>query len=400
MHSTLTSSQNETCTQNDTIYAIPATFVSCKSIDLSESVKKMLRVHEPVQTRSTKYSNIDINDDIPCMDTHKDCLTWALENECVINPSFMEINCAKSCNTCHLQTQTFRSKHCKNDWYQEEDCIRWATEGECIANPAFMREQCSKACNYCDYSVRCEPYKYYPSALNLSDVPYPQLYDKVFYKIMGDKYLRWKYDIKMLSFDPPIIEFNNLIPDYFIDDFLIKNNFDYKASADAGELDENFVYKPVFSETRTSSNAWCGEHCIGVEYIYDIIEEITNIKRNHYEQIQVLKYEIGEHYYSHHDFIDIQYDMPCGPRILTLFIYLNDNNLIGGETGFERLNLKIKPKKGSGILWPNVLSNDPYNKIDLTHHAGLDVLNGTKHAMNVWIHLHDFVRAHKYGCTG
>lgn len=115
--------------------------------------------------------------------------------------------------------------------------------------------------------------------------------------------------------------------------------------------------------------------------------------------MQVLQYKVGQHYLEHHDYIEAQWNMPCGPRVLTFFIYLN-SDIQGGETSFPKLNLKIKPQKGTAILWPSVWNNDPYKKLELTNHAGLDVINGTKSAINVWIHLHDFERPFKYGCTG
>jgi len=71
---------------------------------------------------------------------------------------------------------------------------------------------------------------------------------------------------------------------------------------------------------------------------------------DHSEDLQLLKYKEGQFYstqyvfffirfdwdvtliciethlfdYSSHDFIEYQVDRPCGPRILTAFLYLND----------------------------------------------------------------------------
>ena len=44
-----------------------------------------------------------------------------------------------------------------------------------------MREQCKKSCNYCDYEIRCKPFEYRESALNITDYALPSLYDKLFY---------------------------------------------------------------------------------------------------------------------------------------------------------------------------------------------------------------------------
>merc|ERR1712228_870204 len=227
-------------------------------------------------------------------------------------------------------------------------------------------------------------------------------FDKVFFDLLSNKYLCQKYNISMLSLDPPIIEFYNFVPDIVISDLLHNGRFEFERSEDAGDLDENFVYKSIISESRTSSNAWCSADCQQMDAAQNIlssIEEVTGINRLWFEQLQVLRYEVGEHYLEHHDFIDLQYDMPCGPRLLTLFVYLNDVEE-GGETEFPRLGIKVKPKKGKAILWPNVLSNDPFKKLESTNHAALDVIKGRKYAINAWIHLFDFTNPHIMGCTG
>ena len=39
---------------------------------------------------------------------------------------------------------------------------------------------------------------------------------------------------------------------------------------------------------------------------------------------QVLRYETGQKYVTHHDFGQEDNSKPCGPRILTFFLYLSD----------------------------------------------------------------------------
>ena len=54
----------------------------------------------------------------------RQCDDWALTNECLRNPSWMESECKRAC-----------------------ECIQWATAGECLANAEFMRVECTAACN-------------------------------------------------------------------------------------------------------------------------------------------------------------------------------------------------------------------------------------------------------------
>ena len=91
--------------------------------------------------------------------------------------------------------------------------------------------------------------------------------------------------------------------------------------------------------------------------------------------------------------------LTCGPRILTFFIYFSDVEE-GGETSFPNLDIEVKPKKGRAVLWPSVFDNDLTQRDDRTHHQAKPVIKGRKLAANAWIHLYDFEKSNKMGCTG
>mmetsp|Transcript_49004 Transcript_49004/g.123274 ORF Transcript_49004/g.123274 Transcript_49004/m.123274 type:complete len:221 (+) Transcript_49004:2257-2919(+) len=133
------------------------------------------------------------------------------------------------------------------------------------------------------------------------------------------------------------------------------------------------------------------------------------------EELQVIHYGQHEHYHSHIDVFDKK-DFPNSPtiqagvaRLLTMLVYLNDVEE-GGETifphgGGPELNpyplsetntlpsadcsrgLKIKPQKGTAMLWYNLLADGHMaGEVDRsTLHAGCDVLRGEKWAANYWI---------------
>ena len=48
------------------------------------------------------------------------------------------------------------------------------------------------------------------------------------------------------------------------------------------------------------------------------------VPRVNSESLQILRYSKGQFYRAHHDYIGSQREMPCGPRILTFFLYLSD----------------------------------------------------------------------------
>ena len=71
---------------------------------------------------------------------------------------------------------------------------------------------------------------------------------------------------------------------------------------------------------------------------------MTGIPQNNYESFQILEYQEGQFYRSHHDSSGKNKDKATGHRILTFFLYLNDVEE-GGETRFTSLDISVKPKK-------------------------------------------------------
>lgn len=126
---------------------------------------------------------------------------------------------------------------------------------------------------------------------------------------------------------------------------------------------------------------------------------MTAVPRDNYESFQVLRYETGQKYITHHDYGSEEVSLACGPRVLTFFLYLSDVEE-GGETNFPLLNIAVTPKKGRALLWPSVLDSDPEQQDSRTMHEAKPVIRGRKFAANSWIHLYDYVRPNLWGCTG
>lgn len=77
-------------------------------------------------------------------------------------------------------------------------------------------------------------------------------------------------------------------------------------------------------------------------------KQVTGIPSNNYESFQILQYEEGQFYRTHHDSSGKK-DGAIGHRILTFFLYLNDVE-DGGETRFPSLDISVKPKKVRRII--------------------------------------------------
>jgi hypothetical protein len=84
--------------------------------------------------------------------------------------------------------------------------------------------------------------------------------------------------------------------------------------------------------------------------------------------------------------IESQVALRAGPRIVTVYIYLNDVHG-GGGTHFEKLDLTVMPKRGRVVIWPSVYDHDVNEKDWRTMHEALPVEAGIKYGANAWFHL-------------
>ena len=175
----------------------------------------------------------------------------------------------------------------------------------------------------------------------------------------------------------------------------------YERSTDVGAKKFDGTYEAKQSKTRTSENAWCTKDCYNdpsTQSVLKKIETLTGVPDENSEYLQLLRYQTGQFYRTHHDYIEHDQERPPGPRMLTAFLYLNDVEA-GGGTNFPQLDITVMPKKGRILLWPSVLNSDPSKKDFSTNHQALTVEAGEKFAANAWIHLRNFKKPHEEGCT-
>jgi len=384
-----------------------------------------------------------------CEDYESKCFDWAEEGECENNSAYMHENCRLSCGTCRTEDlqnmsfgeeqngfdekvqqaieemrtymmdtvftdQTYRAVRsgCVN---KHEDCVFWATEDECENNPEYMHMNCGPACRTCmklDISTRCPM----PTDNSL-DVYKPGDLDKMFERIAagdwdayGPKILAAPVDVSnnpravenVLTDAPWIITLDRFVTDEEADRLIeLGHDEGYERSKDVGERLPDGTYGEDENEGRTSENAWCVGECFKDPLVKSISEKITNvtgIPDENSENLQILKYELNQYYESHHDYIEYQQKRPCGPRVLTFFLYLSDVEE-GGGTKFNDLDLIVEPKKGKALLWPSVLNEDPNEKDFRTHHEAMPVIKGRKFATNAWLHLREFKQNNSNNCA-
>eukprot|EP00584_Thalassiosira_punctigera_P024711 CAMPEP_0172554422 /NCGR_PEP_ID=MMETSP1067-20121228/54494_1 /TAXON_ID=265564 ORGANISM="Thalassiosira punctigera, Strain Tpunct2005C2" /NCGR_SAMPLE_ID=MMETSP1067 /ASSEMBLY_ACC=CAM_ASM_000444 /LENGTH=492 /DNA_ID=CAMNT_0013342791 /DNA_START=82 /DNA_END=1560 /DNA_ORIENTATION=- len=316
---------------------------------------------------------------------------------------------------------------------REELCAFWAAIGECEANKAYMKTKCAPSCQTCemiDMKERCPPLGddvrpgLLPGELNamferiVATAPGNQT-DENF--VIEDGLTNYTVHVhsrpkpleegeevisreRDLDQPPWVITFENFLSEEECKHVIqLGYKSKYERSEDVGDVQPDGSYDSVRSTGRTSENAWCSYrgNCrddMIVQSIHHRIEMVTGIPANHSEDLQLLKYEHGQYYRPHHDYIEHQRDRRSGPRILTFFLYLSDLEE-GGATNFPKLDIAVKPKIGRALLWPSVLDSNPKDKEPMTDHEAQDVIKGTKFGANAWLHLHDYMAAQELGCT-
>lgn len=298
------------------------------------------------------------------------------------------------------------------------DCTYWAILGECDNNPGYMTVHCAPACQSCDklhVDLRCPMDSTMPNALER-----PGDLNAMFERILSE--YQDEYGITVLSRpdyapgDGPdtanityyvggiwILQMDKVLTDHEADRLIELGAAEgYERSSDVGEELEDGTHEKNVNDGRTSTNAWCLNDCLTdpiTERVLHRIENITGIPQPNYENLQLLRYEESQFYNVHNDFIDYQVDRPCGSRILTFYMYLNDVEH-GGGTNFPAFDLTVAPKKGRAVLWPSVLDSDPFTRDLRSNHQALPVLKGSiKYGANAWIHQRDFQAANHIGCA-
>ena len=95
------------------------------------------------------------------------------------------------------------------------------------------------------------------------------------------------------------------------------------------------------------------------------------------EAMQAQRYTQDQHYLYHYDYFQQNSEHVThgsGQRTYTMMIYLT-NVREGGDTDFEILGIRVKPKRGLAVVWNNLYDNGQPNQH--MRHAGLPPRNGS-----------------------
>jgi prolyl 4-hydroxylase len=143
---------------------------------------------------------------------------------------------------------------------------------------------------------------------------------------------------------------------------------------------------------RTADNCWISSGDDIIDWLEDYISKQIGTPVENFELAHVVKYGIGGEYKEHHDWFDENFEEhkselgKSGNRTHSYIVYLNDT-FKGGETEFIKLNKKVKPELGKGLMWTNIIDGEC---LDESFHAGLPVTEGEKWILIYWIRENKF----------
>jgi len=189
---------------------------------------------------------------------------------------------------------------------------------------------------------------------------------------------------RALNESPDIVHYKNI---------LTAEECDYLICASASLLTPSRV---VNSQTggadhmqyRSSDGAMVGllDLDLALIALYERFSVFAGVPFPHCELMGVLRYQPGQQYLPHHDFLpedaaDYSEVKRSGQRTRTLLVSLNEG-YGGGETVFPRLGVEYSGTTGAGVLFHNTDKHEaPYPE---TLHAGKPVLSGEKWLLTLW----------------
>jgi len=184
---------------------------------------------------------------------------------------------------------------------------------------------------------------------------------------------------------------------YFVRDFLTENEIEYfdrmctqQGKSFKHSFTENDLQQEVISEERTSTYTYLSKgQDATIRNLEHRAAQVAGLSSDCLEPLQVVSYTAGQKFDTHHDAgtlneEDGSVELVMPRRLATLLIYLNTLPEGQGHTEFPDLKLSVRPERGCGVLFCNVLGDgqpDPR-----TVHRACPVDGDLrKYAINVWM---------------
>jgi len=134
------------------------------------------------------------------------------------------------------------------------------------------------------------------------------------------------------------------------------------------------------AETRTSWSCMCRYAQTDiVERLEHRLARVAGLGVEHIERMNMVRYAPGEYFDEHHD-------GKFRPR--TVFVYLNDlpEDDWEGDTFFPYLGLSFKPRRGTAVMWSNVVDGEDGEDSRMLH-CGRAPHKGVKYGVNCFFNV-------------
>jgi hypothetical protein len=204
------------------------------------------------------------------------------------------------------------------------------------------------------------------------------------------------FDIAALTAPPPKRPVSERPRIRVVEGFASPQECDWLIALARDRLNPAWVWDPATGEGRPDPNRTnraldlrLGQMDVVVQVVRARIAAASNLPLPVFEPAQIMRYQVGEEFRPHHDFLDPAHGghgpqlARFGQRIATFLIYLNDD-FEGGETVFPKTGFRYRGRRGDALLFANVdaatRAPDP-----LTLHAGLAPTRGEKWIFSQWI---------------
>jgi prolyl 4-hydroxylase len=271
-----------------TAFGIAQTAEGVQYADILTSIQATIKYMNSEETKRTVPAKI-LQD---CQNRHELCSFWQVIGECEKNKAYMALNCAPVCQSCHLIDLDARCPKLVN-------AVPALQPGG--LNQMFQRIIRTAPGNITDEDERRKLLEEHPEMQDM------QPYTIVVHSRPSDEPVTEISAVTDKSLPPWVITFENFMTDEECEGMIqLGYKYEYKRSEDVGAKKFDGTFGSVKSEGRTSKNAWCSEHhgCrleALPQRIHARMSAVMHIPPDNSEDLQILKYEKGEFYKTHHD---------------------------------------------------------------------------------------------------
>jgi hypothetical protein len=274
-----------------------------------------------------------INDDQSCHNRHELCAFWAVVGECDDNPVYMHTHCGPSCQSCHHRTTDIRNDDNIQEDDEDERCRRLVNDQKepVLSRPGDVNRLFERIVRQAPgnrtWSGSSEPQRrrrqWHDEEEQQQQQQSPMMMPLYTVHVHSRpdpqqqlSHLSSSASLSSSSSPPPpqlpwVVTLDNFLTDDECHDLIaLGYEYGYRPSSHVGGSDET-------TTMRTSETAWCSDQmgCRWRDLPQRLHERITTVldlpSANYSEDLQLLKYEAGQYYRTHHDYIPQQ--GKCGP---------------------------------------------------------------------------------------